>query len=175
MKKIKIKSKGAILVCVVAIILIGVMLVGGRDNVPVNNVDNGGNNAANSETNKPNNNATNNENAVVGEFVEQKADGSKVNKSEQLKTTKTVEGLELTNIRLVENGGLSEIMADAKNTTNKEIDELTMIITVLDKDGNKIAELQASVFDVGAGKTTTLRAGITDDISNAYDFTVRKK
>ena len=160
-----VKSKGAIVVCVIAVILIAVLLASGNNN-QVNNTNNQtGNNIENQG----------NENKVVEEFVQEQADGSKVNTSEKLKTTKTVEGLELTNIRLVENGGLSEIMADAKNTTNSEIKELTMIITVLDKEGKTLAELQATVFNVGAGKTTTLRAGITDDIANAYDFTVRKK
>lgn len=159
------KSKGAMLVCVVAIILIIVLLVVGGKKKDTTNTPN--NNVSSSEQK--------NDNSVTEEFVEKQENGGKVNTSEQLKKTKTVEGLEITNIRLVENGGLSEIVADAKNTTNSTITELTMIITAVDKNGNKLAELEASVFGIGAGQTTTLHAGITEDIANAYDFTVRKK
>ena len=163
-----IKSKGAIIVCAVAIVLIVVLLVmQGGNKEPANNQVNNG--VANNTANEPANNV------VTEEFVQEQADGSKVNTSEQLKKTKTVDGLEISNIRLVENGGLSEIVAEAKNTTNSTIDEFNMIITAVDKDGNELATLETSVYSVGAGKTTTIHAAITDDIANAYDFTVTKK
>ena len=163
----KIKDKGAIIVCAVAIILIVVLLVvqGGDKQNENNTVDK---NAVNNVSDQANN-------TVTEEFVNVQSDGSKVNTSEELKKTKTVDGLEISNIRLVENGGLSQLVADAKNTTDTMSDELNMIITVLDKDGNVLATLDASVYSLGAGKTTTLQAGITDDIANAYDFTVTKK
>lgn len=158
----KIKSKGAFLVCVVAVILIVVLLfVGANKNK---------NNPTGNEGNNPQAN-----NSVTEEFVQKQENGEKVNISEQLKTTKTVAGLELTNIRLVENGGLSQLVADAKNTTSSTIEELDIVITAIDKNGNALAEFEASVYGVAPGKTTRLQAGITSDIANAYDFTVRKK
>ena len=164
----KIKSKGAIAVCAVAIVLIIVLLVvQGGNKEPVNNAVN--NEPANNVSEQAQNNT------VTEEFVETQTDGTKVNTSEQLKKTKTIDGLEISNIRLIENGGLSEIVADAKNTTSSTIDELSMTITVLDKEGNTMATLDTSVYSVGAGKTTTLHAAVTDDIANAYDFTVTKK
>lgn len=159
----KIKSKGAFVICVVAIILIIVLLVvrGGNKEPVQNNLGNL---------------AEQVQNEVKGEeFVTKNLDGSKENTSEQLKKTKTVEGVELTNISLVESGGLTQLIADAKNTTSSTIEELDIIITAIDKDGNTLAEFEASVYGLAAGKTTKLNAGITLDVANAYDFTVRKK
>ena len=155
----KIKSKGAFFVCVVAIVLIVVILVvTGRE-----------------EKNNENPNGQANGNNITEEFVKVSEDGSKVNTSEQLKKTKIVAGLELTNISLTENGGLTQLLADAKNTTNSTIEELDIIITAIDKNGNALAEFEGSVYGLAAGQTTTLNAAITADIANAYDFTVKEK
>ena len=152
------QNKVVVIICVVAIILIIVLLVtkGGKKEQP-NIVE------------------QSNGNEVVEEFVEKKEDGSKENISEQLKKNKTIEGVELTNIQLVENGNLTQLIADATNTTNSTIDELDFIVTAIDKNGQELAEFEASVYMLGPGKTTKLNAGITKDIVNAYDFTVRKK
>ncbi len=160
-----IKSKGAFVVCIIAIILIIVLLV-----VKGGNKEPAQNNATNNTTNQ-----TQDLNNKIEEYVTKNADGSKENTSEQLKKTKTVAGVELTNIRLVESGGLTQLVADAKNTTSSTIEELDIIVTAIDKDGNTLAEFEASIYGLGAGKTTKLNAGITQDIANAYDFTVRKK
>jgi len=156
MKSVKLKV--AVIVGVIVVILMGILLISKQAGP--------GNNTIAGRTN---------ESTVVGEFVEKQADGSRVNTSEQLKKTKTVEGLEWTNIQLVEKNGISEIKADVKNITDDEIKELAMLITVVDKEGNMINELDAIVFDVGPGQTIKINPGITADISNAYDFTIRKK
>ena len=155
----KIKSKGAVAVCTVAIILIiAIIAVKGMN-----------------QNEEPGNINTGDPNKITEEFVQVSEDGSKVNISEQLKKTKTVAGLELTNISLIENGGLTQLLADAKNTTNSTIEELDIIITAVDKNGNALAEFEGSVYALAAGQTTTLNAAITTDIANAYDFTVKEK
>lgn len=164
----KIKDKGAIIICAVAIILIIVLLVvkGGNKN-PVDNTQNNVN--QNTVSNVTNNNS------VTEEFVEKQENGSKVNTSEQLKKTKTIDGLEISNIRLVENAGLSQIVADVKNPTSTTKGDFDIVITAVDKNGNKIAELSGFIDKVAAGKTVQLNASVTTDIANAYDFTVEKK
>lgn len=162
----EIKSKGAFFICIVAVILIIVMLIAGgkkdNDKTPTNNV--------------PTNNATTG-NVVQEkeEYVEKQEDGGKVNTSEQLKKTKKVAGIELTNIRLVEYGGITQLLADATNTTSVEVEQMDIIVTAMDKAGNTLAEFEASIYNLAPGKTTGINAGITEDIANAYDFTVKMK
>lgn len=159
----EVKSKGALLICVVAVILIIVLLVsGGKKDDTTAKVPN-------------NNQATENTVQEKEEYVEEQADGGKVNTSEQLKKTKKVAGIELTNIRLVEYGGITQLLADAKNTTNSEIVQMDIIVTAIDKNGKTLAEFEASVYELGPGKTTMINAGITEDIANAYDFKVKQK
>ena len=96
----KVKDKGAIIVCAVAIVLIIVLLVvkGGQKNNVENTNQNTSNQIENSVTEPAQNNTT------VEKYVQESANGGKVNTSEQLKKTKTIDGLEISDIRLVENG-----------------------------------------------------------------------
>lgn len=165
----KIKSKGAVAVCAIAVVLIIVLIVVGGNKGKNNNNPVVNNNTSSSQGNQEK------ENKVVEEFVQVQPNGGKVNTSSELKKSRSVAGLELTNIQLIENGGLSEFLADAKNTTNNMISELFMVITALDKNGNTLAEFEAAVFDVAAGATTKIHANLTADIANAYDFTIREK
>ena len=95
----KVKDKGAIIVCAVAIVLIIVLLVvkGGQKNNVENANQNTNNQIENSVTEPTQDNTT------VEKYVQESANGGKVNTSEQLKKTKTIDGLEISDIRLVEN------------------------------------------------------------------------
>ena len=108
---------------------------------------------------------------TVGEFVIVAEDGTKVNTSEQLKKTKSVEGLQLTDITLRENGGISRIHAVVKNNTGA----FAVKLTVLDKNGGIMKEFKGKIAsDVPNGGTGVMDAQILEDISNAYDFRIEK-
>lgn len=156
------KSKGAFLVCVLAIILIIIIVITDNKETPQNNVNN---NVLSTPT----------LDSRLEEFVAIHKDGSKENTSNQLKKSKTVEGVELTNIKLVRSAGITQLSADAKNITNSKIEQLDIIVTAIDKEGKILAEFEASVYELEAGNTTKLNAGTISDVANAYDFTVRKK
>ena len=111
----------------------------------------------------------------VEEFVEVQEDGSKVNKSEELKKTKTIDGLEISNIRLVENNNVSQVVADVKNPTSKTLGDFPIDIVVKDKAGKEITTIGAYIDKVEAGKTVQLHASATSDFANAYDFEIVKE
>ena len=110
----------------------------------------------------------------VEEFVEVQEDGSKVNTSEELKKTKTIDGLEISNIRLVENNNVSQIVADITNPTNETRGDFPVDIIVRDKEGNKITTIGGYVDKVNPGKTAQLNASATSDFANAYNFEIVK-
>ena len=110
----------------------------------------------------------------VEEFVEVQEDGSKVNTSEELKKTKTIDGLEISNIRLVENNNVSQIVADIKNPTNKTLGDFPVDIIVKDKEGKEITTIGAYIDKVNPGETVELNASATSDFANAYDFEIVK-
>ena len=111
----------------------------------------------------------------VEEFVEVQEDGSKVNTSEELKKTKTIDGLEISNIRLVENNNVSQVVADITNTTNETIGDFPVDIIVRDKEGNEITTIGGYIDKVNPGETAQLNASATSDFANAYDFEVVKE
>jgi len=114
-------------------------------------------------------------NTIVEEFVEVQEDGSKLNVSEQLSKTKVVDGLELTNIRVVENNNVTQVTADIKNPTDKTLGDFPVDIKVLDKSGKEIATIGGFIDRVAPGETAELNASATVDFANAYDFEVIKK
>ena len=111
----------------------------------------------------------------VEEFVEVQEDGSKVNTSEELKKTKTIEGLEISNIRLVENNNVSQVVAEVKNPTNEILGDFPVDIIVKDKEGKEITTIGAYIDKVNPGETVELNASATSDFANAYDFEIVKE
>jgi len=110
-----------------------------------------------------------------GEFSEVTLDGTKVNTSDALSKTKKVDGLEISNIKLVEKNNVSQILADVKNPTSGTKGDFAVSIIVLDKSGKEIANIGGYIDKVNAGETVQLNASATVDFANAYDFKVEKK
>ena len=106
------------------------------------------------------------------EYVQELPDGSKLNKSEELQKTKKVNGLEISNIQLRETGGITTLLADVKNTTNKETEDKTVKVDILDKQGNVITRLLGPIDSIPAGGTVKLNVAVTADVANAYDFRI---
>lgn len=108
------------------------------------------------------------------EFIEVQEDGTRLNKSEKLSTTKTIEGLEISNIKLTEKDNVTQILADVKNTTNKDVEGFYVTITFFDRDENIIVILPGYMPSVESNGTATLNTNSTGDFANAYDYTVTK-
>ena len=109
------------------------------------------------------------------EFVEVQENGSKVNMSEELKKTKTIDGLEISNISLVENNNVSKIVANVTNSTNKTLGGFLVDIIVKNKDGKEITTIGAYIDKVKSGETVQLNASATSDFVNANDIEIVKK
>ena len=157
------KLKEILIVGGIALILLAVIMVAGNKNKEKEGEAGGQTPVAQVQENK------------VEEFVEVKSDGTKVNTSNQLAKTKTVEGLEISNIQLTENGNLSKITANVKNPTSQTKGDFAVKITILDKNGKEMATIGGYIDKVNPGETVKLSASATVDFANAYDFKVTKK
>ena len=120
-------------------------------------------------------NKTEQTNQVKEEFVQVKEDGTKVNVSNKLKEEKELDGLKIGNIRLTEKDGQLTLLANITNTTSKDVDAFFVNIILYDKEGKEIDKILGLVSPVKAGQIVELKAGITEDYANAYDFKVVKK
>lgn len=115
------------------------------------------------------------ENKISKKYVEELADGRKINISDKLKETKRLDGLEISNIQLTYDKGMSIILADVKNTTNQDLKLTPINLKLYDEQGNILESLDGLISEIKAGEKTQLNIGVSNDLANAYDFTIEKK
>ena len=149
MKKRKISIKAWVIVAIILIIIIVAVIV---------------------NINKKNKHETteNDENS----YVEEIADGIKINKSTKLNESKLVNGLLISNIQLTESDGMTTLLADVTNKTEQKTELKKLKIVLLDESGNEIATMTAFINAINAGETTQLNASTTSNYIKAYDFKV---
>lgn len=127
------------------------------------------------KNNAKKNEAPTEENKVEEKYVDVLQDGTKLNKSNKLKETKKVDGLEIGNIQLTYQSGRAVILGDVKNTTNKDVGLTVIELTLYDDKNNVIDKIEGFISPVKAGETVQLNMGVSKDYANAYDFKVEKK
>ncbi len=102
-------------------------------------------------------------------------DGTKKNTSSSLKKDKKFNEYEISNIELSYRDGVSTILGDIKNTSNSKTEETNIAIDIIDKNKNKLLTLSFKIKALEAGEITELNVAVIDDITNSYDFQVRKQ
>ncbi len=78
------------------------------------------------------------QNTIAEKYVDVLEDGTKLNKSNKLKETKKLDGLEISNIQLTYRNGLAVILGDVKNTTTNDMDLTEIELTLYDEQNNVI-------------------------------------
>ena len=113
--------------------------------------------------------------AAICIIVQKLEDGSKLNVSDELRKTKNVEGLEISNIQLKEIGGITTLLADVENKTGKATERKMVKIDILDNSGNVITDVQGVMDPMKAGEKVQLNTAVSADVANAYDFRINGK
>lgn len=148
------------LICIVAIIFVVIIFMKiGKNEESIDKE----NKLSQTETNK-----------INEEFAKEQEDGTKKNTSDKLAQTKKIDGLEISNFQLKENGDTSQIIADIKNTSQDIRGGYEIKLIFVDKDGKTIEELSAYIDKVEAGKTTQLNSSGSSKLANAYDLKIEK-
>ena len=149
MEKRKISIKAWVIVAIILIIIIVVVIV---------------------NINKKNKHETteNDENS----YVEEIADGIRINKSTKLNESKLVNGLLISNIQLTESDGMTTLLADVTNKTEQKTSFKKLRIILLDENENEISSMIAFLNNINAGETTQLNVSTTSNYIKAYDFKV---
>lgn len=149
MKKRKISIKAWVIVAIILIIIIVAVIV---------------------NINKKNKHETteNDENS----YVEEIADGIRINKSTKLNESKLVNGLLISNIQLTESDGMTTLLADVTNKTEQKTSFKKLRIILLDENENEISSMIAFLNNINVGETTQLNVSTTSNYIKAYDFKV---
>ena len=108
-------------------------------------------------------------------YVEEIEEGIKINKSTKLNEVKEVEGLQISNIQLTTEGGMTTLLADVKNNSGAKTEVKQVEITLIREDGSEIAKITGIINELEVGATTQLNISTTSDYVEAYDFLVSVK
>ena len=122
--------------------------------------------------NNPKGNETMNEVVSDEKYVTQLNDGTKVNNSEELNTTKKYKELEITNIQFTSQNGNSVLLATVKNTANTKSENEILKISIIGENDEILAEPLVSVSELAPGASRQLNVIVTADIVNAKNFRI---
>lgn len=117
----------------------------------------------------------NNESVNEEKNVQVFEDGTKINKSNKLKETKIVEGLEITESQLVYRNGTSKFIAKVTNTNKKDIGITPIEITLYDNQNKELEKIEGIISPIKAGESAELNIGISKDYADIYDFSIKIK
>lgn len=107
-------------------------------------------------------------------YVNVLSDGTKENTSEKLKEDKNFDGLDITEIKLIENNQLTKLTGIITNNTDKIKGDYTAKIIFVDSKNNELSEMGFYIKQLQPGESTVLNASTTFDYSNAYNIIFRK-
>ena len=109
------------------------------------------------------------------EFVEIDAEGNKRNISKKLKETKTFGNMEMNNIELTAKKNVSLLKANFTNKGEETEKEKIVTVEILNKKKEVISSFDTVINKMDPGETIEFSMNITEDISNAYDLTIKEK
>ena len=98
----------------------------------------------------------------------------KENISKEMKKEKTYEGMTIKNIQLKTSEGVTQFTAEIENNSGKDYPGEKVVIRFTDKDGKEYALLNGMIPSIANGQSNSIIAGTTEDVSNAYNFSIQK-
>lgn len=109
-------------------------------------------------------------------YIEILHDGTKRNTSQYLKEKKIINGIELSDMELIEkNDGTIEFSAIAKNIITEKIDSYMLQIKLLSNDNQTITNTYVSVMNLEPNDTLAINGIIEKiDISKVYNTEIIK-
>lgn len=130
--------------------------------------------------NKEDKNIVNNEtvenNTVEEEkYVEVLENGTKLNTSEKLKETKEIDGMEISNMQLTEEGNITKLLGTITNKSNTTKGNYEINIKLIDENGKALTTLVGYIGELEPGESTQLSTSTTFDYANTYDVEITKR
>lgn len=108
-------------------------------------------------------------------YVQVMQNGTKINVSDEFLKTKKYDGLEISNISLKFEKGISTFIAQITNKTGKTKKEQKVTIILEDETGKQIDTLKGIIDETNPSETVTLKISATKDIVNTYNFRVIRR
>ena len=97
----------------------------------------------------------------------------KENISEKLSQEKSFNGLTIKDIKLIAENGKSTLTATVENNSEKDYEGGKITIAFINSEGSEYDSLESVLPKIKKGTSNKLNASTTNDLINAYDFTIK--
>ena len=144
-------------------------------NINKGNEENNFNNANTTQTDNSNSLSEENTNNINEEFVQTLDNGVRVNTSDKLHETKSIDGLEISDFTLTQRDNTTLLLGTIKNVSSSTKGGYPIDIKVIDKDNQELITISGYINELAPGETSQLNVSTTLDYVNAYDFEITKK
>ena len=114
-------------------------------------------------------------NSSIADYVKTSEDGTKINISPKINQDMKLNGLDIKNIQLTCKNGITTLLADVLNNTNKDSGMKNINIKLLDENSKEIRTVSGYIPALKIGETTKLNVSMSSNLIIAYDINFSEK
>lgn len=165
------EKKGILILIIVSIVIIAIICVALLNRSAESDETNPEATSSSEQTNKD---EKENKSQTTENYTKKKEDGTTANISSKLKEDKEINGFTITNIKLEQKDDETLFTAEAVNKTGSKQEAFWVNIILVDKEGHEITRMLTNINSTENGESAEVKAGITENCVNAYDFKLEK-
>lgn len=109
-------------------------------------------------------------NSTIADYVKTSEDGTKINISPKINQDRKLNELDIRNIQLTCKNGITTLLADVSNNTNKDSEIKNINIKLLDENNKEIRTVSGYIPALKIGETTKLNVSMSSNLIIAYDI-----
>lgn len=114
-------------------------------------------------------------NSTIADYVKKSEDGTKINISPKINQDMKLNELDIKNIQLTCKNGITTLLADVSNNTNKDSEIKNINIKLLDENNKEIRTVSGYIPALKIGDTTKLNVSMSSNLIIAYDIKFSEK
>lgn len=114
-------------------------------------------------------------NSSIADYVKTSEDGTKINISPKINQDMKLNELDIKNIQLTCKNGITTLLADVLNNTNKDSEMKNINIKFLDESNKEIRTVSGYIPALKIGETTKLNVSMSSNLIIAYDINFSEK
>ena len=114
-------------------------------------------------------------NSSIADYVKKSEDGTKINISPKINQDMKLNGLDIKNIQLTCKNGITTLLADVLNNTNKDLAMKNINIKLLDENNKEIRTVNGYIPALKIGETTKLNVSMSSNLIMSYDIKFSEK
>ena len=114
-------------------------------------------------------------NSSIADYVKTSEDGTKINISPKINQDMKLNELDIKNIQLTCKNGITTLLADVFNNTNKDSEMKNINIKFLDENNKEIRTVSGYIPALKIGEITKLNVSMSSNLIMAYDIQFSEK